>query len=455
MRFNPFKLVVVDEAHHIAAASYLKIIDAARAVNPECLIFGLTATPERGDSKSLRKVFSNIADQITLGELIRAGNLVTPRCFVIDIGTQDALSHVKKTAADFDMGQVAQIMDKEPLTDRVVSEWAKVAHDRKTIAFASTVEHAQHVSAAFVAAGYRAAVVSGETPDAERGALLRALDRGDLQIVVNCAVLTEGFDSQPVSCIVLLRPSSHRSTFIQMVGRGLRTVDPELYPGVTKSDCLVLDFGTSVLTHGSLEQEARLGHGEIHKHDAPKKVCPECQALVPAGCFECGFCGFVFIVVDDLTGVTRDVLTDFVLSEVDILNSSPFKWEDIHDGLVSVADAFDAWAMNVYFNATWNAIGGSKEYGIRLLQRGERLLCLAAADDFLREHGDASGARKSKSWLRAPATAKQLTYLGLSPMEGLGLTKYRAAAFLTFKFNERGIQRKLMDQNPLPTMSKV
>ena len=80
--------------------------------------------------------------------------------------------------------------------------------------------------------------------DDQRQRVLRAYDRGEIQHIVNVAVLTEGWDCQPVSCVVLLRPSSHISTMIQMVGRGLRIVNPEEYPGVVKTDCVVLDFGT-------------------------------------------------------------------------------------------------------------------------------------------------------------------------------------------------------------------
>ena len=98
--------------------------------------------------------------------------------------------------------------------------------------------------------------------------------------MVNVAVLTEGYDYTPTSCVVLLRPSSYKSTFIQMVGRGLRTVDPEEFPGVIKSDCLVLDFGTASLMHGSLEQEVNLD-GHLHDGPAPTKDCPDCGAVVP------------------------------------------------------------------------------------------------------------------------------------------------------------------------------
>ena len=105
-------LLVIDEAHHAAAPTYRRIIDHVRDRNPNVAIFGVTATPNRGDKKGLRPIFSNVSDQITLAELISSGHLVPPRTFVIDVGTQGELSQVKRAADDFDMAAVDAIMNK-------------------------------------------------------------------------------------------------------------------------------------------------------------------------------------------------------------------------------------------------------------------------------------------------------------------------------------------------------
>ena len=106
--------------------------------------------------------------------------------------------------------------------------------------------------------------------------ILKDLERGDVQVVVNVAVLTEGFDAPPISCIVLTRPCSYKSTMVQMIGRGLRTISQEEYPGLIKKDCVVLDFGTSVLTHGSLDESVDLDGDQQTKQGAtPLKVCPD------------------------------------------------------------------------------------------------------------------------------------------------------------------------------------
>lgn len=443
---KPFDMLVVDEAHHIAAPTYRAILDRLRELNPETKLLGVTATPNRGDKKGIRFAFDNVADQITLGELIRTGALVPPRTFVLDIGVQEDLRKVKKTISDFDMSEVAKIMDRQVLNDAIVEHWKEKAGGRQTVVFASTVDHALHVTEAFSRAGVSARIVTGETPDAERADLLAAFDRGEFQVIVNVAVLTEGWDCQPVSCVVLLRPSSYASTMIQMIGRGLRRMDPERYPyHPPKSDCIVLDFGTSILTHGTLEQNVDL---DPDKTKAEPKECPGCGSKIPMFAHECPICGYVFVVAGE-SGVEteKETLDSFVMTEVDVFTASPFRWEELWDGSVLIATAFEAWAVVLFYGDTWVAVSGSKTNGIHVLSRGDRLLCLSVADDFMRENASASEAGKSKRWLHMPASEKQLQHLGLDPMSGeaVSMSRYRAACFLTWKFNGNGIRSRVND----------
>lgn len=448
---RPVDVVMVDEAHHIAAKSYQDILARLVELNPSLLKAGFTATPNRGDKKALAKDFSNVADQITLGELVKSGALVRPRTFVVDLGVQEELARVRRTVSDFDMSEVAKIMDHTFLNDKIVAAWKEKAGDRQTVAFASTVAHAQHACESFRAAGVTAAVVTGDMADGERKAILAAFDRGEFQVLLNVAILTEGWDCQPVSCVLLLRPSSYASIMIQMIGRGLRRLDPERYPGrPPKNDCIVIDFGTSILTHGSLEQEVDL---EPHKGPPKLKDCPACAGQVPERCRECALCGHVF---EDMLagggGAAQAALpkaeADFILTEIDIFAASPFKWEELWDGVVLVATAFECWAMAVFHGGTWTSIGGSTESGAHTLATGERMLCLSAADDFMREHGSAADAGKSKRWLHQPASPKQLAALRLDPMSpvGMAMTRYQAACHMTWKFNERAVQAKLQAQ---------
>lgn len=443
--FPPLDNVTVDEAHHVPSNSYQDVLGAALEANPECVVLGVTATPNRGDGKGLRGTFDNVADQITIAELIASGHLVRPRTFVMDVGVTTALQGVRKLSSDFDMTQVAAIMDRDVITERVVEIWKHglpeqnlpSCIDRKTIVFCSKVSHAEHVGEVFRQAGIRAVVVRGDDKDGRKAAL-REFEQGNAQVIVCVAVLTEGWDYQPASCVILLRPSSYKSTLMQMVGRVLRTVDPAEFPGVVKTDAIVLDFGTASLTHGALEDDADLD-GKPKGGEIPMKLCPEdeggCGASVPIGTLECPLCGFEW----ERQPKDRKELRDFVMTEIDLLSRSNFKWIDIWgDEAALIATGFDAWAGLFWLKGLWHAIGGTKSE-MRHLGIGDRVVALAIADDFLNSNETDNGANKAKRWLRDPATPKQLEALGL-PAYDTSVSKYNAMCRLSFKFNARAIR---------------
>ncbi len=432
--------LVIDEAHHSRADSYMRVIDHARSLNPSLKLLGMTATPNRGDKKGLRPVFSNVADQITVKELIASGHLVPPRTFVMDVGVRDELSRVRKTALDYDMGVVADIMNTRPINDAVVRHWQEKAGDRQTVVFCSTVEHARDVMASFQSSGVTAAMIWGDMRDTDRLDTLAAYSRGEIQVIVNVAVLTEGWDHPPTSCIVLLRPSSYKSTMIQMIGRGLRTIDPSEHPGIIKKDCIVLDFGTSTIMHGSLEQEVQLDD-QCQDGDAPYKDCPECAAEVPIAVKECPLCGYVW----ESQGNQQSAPTaDFHMTEIDILKRSSFLWCDLRgDDHYFIAAGFEAWGGVFFKDGEWYALGGRKNEQPKLLATGERVVCFAAADDWLNLFETESAAHKTRSWLHQPATENQLRYLPPKYRNDFNLTRYKASALMTMKFNNAAIQQAI------------
>lgn len=432
------EILVIDEAHHAQAATYRKIIDAAKERNPRIKIFGVTATPNRGDGKGLREIFDNCADQITLAEMIASGQLVKPRTFIIDLGVYKDLKGVKKVAEEFDMNEVAAIMDRDPLTEEIVRHWKEKAGDRRTVVFCSTVSHAQHVTEVFQAHGVAAEMVTAETPEDERRAIFNRLDRGKTQMLINIAIAVEGWDCPPVSCVVLLRPCSHKSTFIQMIGRGLRKLDPEHYPGLVKTDCIILDFGASALLHGTLEQEVNLDSREREEGEAPTKECPQCNSLIPWACRQCPFCGHEFVGKEK----EKLALGRFEMTEVDLLRRSPFKWCPLsQDSSALMATGFDAWSGVFLHGEQWLSIGGSRGGETKLLAVGEKLSCLASSDDWLNLNETEGTAHKSRGWLRLPPTEKQLNYLPQAYRDLPNLTRYKTACLLTFLFNESAIRR--------------
>lgn len=432
----PFGLIICDEAHHSVAPTYRRILDA----QPDAMVLGVTATPERGDRASLRRVFDNVADAVGIPELVALGYLVPPRAFIVDVGVQAQLDAIQ--TGDFgEQQEVAQLFDTANITDSVLREWREKAEGRPTIAFCSTVQHAVNLAQAFTDAGIPARAVYGNMPDAARRNTIDAYRSGAVKVLTNCMALTEGFDAPETSCVVLLRKCSAKGAMIQMVGRGLR-------PATDKDDCLVMDFGTSLLTHGDLMQADGL-HAEREKKpgEAATKKCPQrtgkylvpnsagqrgCGAEIPTGVRACPLCGFAFeSLVPDAPG------GDVRLTEIDLFQLSPFRWESPLGGDdLLIAAGFDAWACVASPDGQhWYAIGGAGNARPRLLARTTRLAALAMADDHMRRYETSDSAKKNRRWQAEPASEPQCATLARygwatewNPFgNSLGLTKYSAA----------------------------
>lgn len=442
-RMTPIDILVVDEGHHAVAPTYRRIIDRCQELNPDLHLQLLTATPERCDGKGLREVVDNVADVVTLGEMVQSGFLVRPRTVVIDLGFQQGqLPMAGKTAADFDMDYAAQLLDIEPITERVFEEWKKESHSRRTVGFATNVEHSLHMTEYFRGRGVTCEHIDGTTPADLRRGILRRLRNGETQVVWNCNVLTEGFDEPSVSAVILHRPFMHLSTMVQMAGRGLRTIaEPELYPGLVKDDCFIYDFGASLMEHRTLESECNI-EGRKGTGEAPIKLCPECGADIPASCRVCPICQHEF----EFNAKLKTSTGDFGMTEIELIKLSPFHWEVLFQDQVVMANAFTAWACLIHYGGLWIAYGGkSGVKNVELLRAThDKVQAMARADDYMREFGDKSGARKSKSWLTDDATDSQYKMLGMErpPLFGR-MSKYRAACFITWKWNESKIQQSI------------
>ena len=430
-------LIVVDEAHHTVADTYQRIINAAKKANEGVQIVGFTATPNRGDKKGLRDVFTNCSHQIEISTLIREGFLVPPKTYVIDVGVRDELRQVRKTASDFDMTDVEKIMNRHAINKRVVEEWTEKASGRKTIVFCSTIIHAENVCEEFVKQGVVARVVTGDTPKIIRKKILDDLATGNVQVVVNVAVLTEGFDSPPVSCIVLTRPCSYKATMVQMIGRGLRTVNQDEFPGIVKSNCIVMDFGTSVLTHGSLDDAVNLdgSQNDNTQGDAPVKICSNCDAEIPLNVRECPICGH------EIERPEPEILEDFVLTEVDLMERSPFRWIDLFgNGACMSASGFNGFALIADVDGLCIAIIKKKDGKTRVISIGTKRHVIASADDFLRTNEDGNSAKKTKRWLNDRVSEKQRNLLNTYGVYVGALdfswTKYKAACMLNYVWNK-------------------
>lgn len=234
LRREDFFLVVVDEAHHAVADTYLRIFDHFGLREPDTprMLVGFTATPHRGDGTGLGAVFEDIVFRRDLRSMIRERFLCRIRGW--RIVTNVDLDEVKVRHGDFVESQLAAAVNVEVRNEAVVKAYRDFAPGRRAVIFCADVAHAQAVAAAFCGDGVAAAALWGAMPSHERHATLAAFSTGAISVLTNCMVLTEGFDEPRVDCVMLARPTKSQLLYVQMVGRGTR-----LHPD--KQDLLVID----------------------------------------------------------------------------------------------------------------------------------------------------------------------------------------------------------------------
>lgn len=216
-----FKTVIVDEAHHSLSDSYQKILTHYNAD-----VLGVTATPDRGDKKSLGRYYDNLAYEYSLRQAVEDGYLCKLRARTIPLRID--LSQVKVKVGDFEVNSIAETL--EPYLSEIADVIKTCASNRKTVVFCPLISIAQELASLIPGARE----VNGSSPD--RKETLEWFDQaGKGAVLCNAMLLTEGWDCPSVDCVVVLRPTKIRSLYCQMIGRGTR-------PAPGKKDLLILDF---------------------------------------------------------------------------------------------------------------------------------------------------------------------------------------------------------------------
>lgn len=272
--------IIFDEAHHVTPDnSYGNLRDRY----PDARILGLTATPFRLDGRGLSDVFDQYVPTRTPAQLRDLGFLCPISGWVYR--TLDT-SGVRTVHGDFDQSQLANL-DNTILGD-VVGEWLKHFRENRvrTILFACGVEHSKQFVAAFRAAGVAAEHIDGETPIAERDAILERVRSGETHILSNCNVATEGFDLPELACCILARPTKSLCMYLQQVGRVMRTA-----PG--KTHAVIHDHANCLMRHGTPYDETREFIPSTTKNKGETlsalRRCPKCGAISDETvCPECG-----------------------------------------------------------------------------------------------------------------------------------------------------------------------
>ena len=291
--FPGLNLLIVDEAH----ATREQTVEFIKA-NPDVRVIGLTATPF---TKGLGKIYDNVVSTVTTKQLVDDKVLVPLRVF---IAKEINMEGAKKVAGEWSQAETST--RGMVITGDVVAEWIKKTHEifgepRKTIVFASGVEHGVHLARKFQEQGHNFICISYKDDDEWKKQVIEDFGKPDTQItgLIATDILTKGFDVSDVMIGVSARPfSKSLSSHIQQMGRVMRGHEGKEfavwldhsgnYLRFREDWDQVFEEGVEVLDDG--KEKAKKEPSEKLKQESK---CPKCSALWPAGSDTCYNCGHV------------------------------------------------------------------------------------------------------------------------------------------------------------------
>lgn len=227
-------MIVIDEAHHALAKTYKEMWERF----PKAKFLGLTATPCRLNGKGFTDLFDVLVQSWDVPEFISKGRLATFDFVSIksDGMTQRLIDSLQKRGADGDYQnkEMDMLLNKKPSIERLYRSLEEYGKDRKGIVYAINISHAQKITKLYQEHGVKAIAIDSKTPAAERQQDIEAFRKGDIQVLVNVDIFSEGFDCPDVEFVQLARPTLSLAKYLQMVGRGLRVAKG-------KKNCVIID----------------------------------------------------------------------------------------------------------------------------------------------------------------------------------------------------------------------
>lgn len=294
-------LVIWDECHHVPAKSWAKL----HASLPDAKHLGLTATPERLDGKGLKDWFADLIVGPSISDLIEQGFLSPVRYFA---PSDPDLTAAKLQAGDYRKKDADAVMNSRVIIGDAVTEYRRSADGKRAIAFCTSVEASKALVDRFNDEGIPAIHVDGASSDDHRRDAIAALTSGEVKVLSNVEVFTEGFDVPVVEAVILLRPTKSATLLLQMIGRVLR-------PSEGKT-AVIMDHAGLHQDHGwfasdwqwSIEGGAAKAR-RLAGVRGPRR-CPECKEVRGERLSVCE-CGYEFPTgreVGEFDGVLREVV---------------------------------------------------------------------------------------------------------------------------------------------------
>jgi superfamily II DNA or RNA helicase len=429
--YGPVDYLIVDEAHHANAQGYIDLIDNLKAINPDLRHLGVTATPVRADGGGLP--YDRKAVHFGVKELVRDGWLCPPRWLAIQTGISLAGVPVYGSGADRDFSQksLVNVFETSNCFELVAESHQKYAAGRKALAFVASVEGAYRLADTLTGAGIPAIAADGTTPADERRRILSDFRAGRYDVLVNCALFTEGLDVPEVSCIHQVRPTKSDALYLQMVGRALRTV-----PG--KDDALILDYAPADARNVTML-------GDVLGVDARKESYieeTEEEGFVIAG----------FTFDGDFRWMNGNPM-EIVSRQLDYLKMSPWRWSRPSGkggpmvlGLGPGEDGIDrslvisepGQTMHVWLVAKREDERWHNAYHVK---SGDFDAVSEWANDYAEQRGNTVLARKQQRWRNGAPSDGQIKYARRLGVWQPGMTKGDCADAITARLALNAVQR--------------
>lgn len=412
LKDQDFQLLVIDEAHHSIAETYMKVIEELGFLKKDKnkLLIGVTATPERKNG-GLGDVFEEIVFERSIGTMIRAGYLSNLKAKRILTSTN--LDNVSISGGDFVQNELAEVCNTPERNYLIVDSFLEEIPDRKSIAFTCDIQHAKDLARCFQNKGVKAKEIYGAMKEEEKSDILKKFSLGEIQVLTNCSLLTEGFDEPSIDAILMSRPIRSKPLYIQCIGRGTR-----LYPG--KSDCTILDFCDSfhdlnsiATLEKSIEIEKILftedSEAAKHQEDEEKNK-----------------------------NKTLVYLTRQQIGEFDLVGKTHFDWCKVKEG----------WEFR-FSNFALVQIVRDGEAFMPILKEGNTLkklmsksvsvdYAMGVAEDWLKVNGKFYSKSREK-WKKEIPTEKQMSFMKKIGIESVPENKDEASTLITQRINEKNL----------------
>lgn len=273
-------LVIIDECHKRA---FTKLFEH---LSEDVKVLGFTATPVRqGHGDPLTDHYTALVNGVDISYLVSEGFLAYPNYY----GVKVDLAGVRTKRGDYDQEEVASRFSQSKLYKGVVDNWQRHTPNTKTLVFSSNIANSLEIVDEFKSIGCDVRHLDSKMPKRERESILRWFKHSKNGVLANVGILTTGFDEPTIETVVLYRATKSLSLYLQMVGRGSRTIS-----GI-KTEFNILDFGNNKDAHGfwhdPRDWKLEVPKPKRQKGEAVLKNCPNCEAFIAASTVVCPECG--------------------------------------------------------------------------------------------------------------------------------------------------------------------